>query len=83
MKRRHDHFAGLLLAAIVFLTPVAYVGGYFGLGQFTAAYKYEDTWVRRSFPSKGLAIVFQPLARVESWATGWDVQAVEAKQHGE
>lgn len=81
----HPSTAAPILAAlaIVLVMLGAYVGGYFWLGDKTAAYKFKETWVRRSFPSKRLAMAYQPLAKIESWLTGWDVMAIEVDPNGE
>ena len=85
MTNRPSTAAPILAATllVVALLLGAYVGGYFWLGQETAAYKLEKTWVRRSFPSKGYAMAYQPLAKLESWLAGWDVRAVDVNLYGE
>jgi hypothetical protein len=64
--------AAPILAVLVTLR--AYFVGYFQLSTQTAVFASRDTWIRRSFSHRSLAPLYSP-ARLESWLSGYDVQA--------
>jgi hypothetical protein len=76
----------LAVLAIVLVTLGAYVGGYFWLSKrqvYLVLTEGIPPQVRREFPTKPLAMVYQPLARIESWVSGSGVSAVGANPYGE
>jgi hypothetical protein len=76
----------LAVLAIVLVTLGTYVGGYFCLGQrrvYVVLTSGVPPRIRREFPTKLLASVYKPLARIESWVTGSRINAVEANPYGQ
>lgn len=67
-----------IILAVVLMIAIplsAYVGGYFCLGSHSGAYKFDETQCWRAFDHLWLVKLYRPAARVESWITGYDVQA--------
>jgi hypothetical protein len=71
----------LAVLAIVLALLGAYVGGYFLLGKrqvYVVLTRGVPPLIRREFPAKWLAVAYQPFAKIESWLTGSDINAIEA-----
>ena len=70
--------SGAILGAMAMLPVIILVGyviGYFGLSDRMAVLRFKDTWIRRSFSHRWQAQLYRPAAKLESWLTGYDVQA--------
>ena len=67
--------AALVAMLLLVLLPVAYVGGYLGLGEYDSVI-YDDDGVEhvsRDFPQQWLADIYKPAGVLESWLRGVDV----------
>jgi hypothetical protein len=75
--RQKSSAAASLLVSLALLLAILglYVGGYFWPSESTAVYRFEKTWIRRSFGNRWLAWAYQPAAWIESRVHGRDIQA--------
>lgn len=77
----------VLAAVLPLLLLGLYVGGYFWLGKFCIVQKIsytgevEHLWPEhpgRSFNSRWLAMLFQPMSRIESYCRGVDFEVLSS-----
>lgn len=68
----------LALTIVALLGMLAiYVTGYLGLGTAYSTQNYDGSYnVSRVYPHSWQALIFQPAAKIESWATGAPREAV-------